>query len=143
MQKKLSILGCGWLGTSLGLYLATKGWKVKGSSASQTGCNRLETTGIDTYYIKVDPDSVEVDYTNFFNTDVLVISLPPKRKEQVREIYPRQIDQIINYINRLNIPNVVFISSTSVYGNNNDEVREGDAGVPDKPVGYALLEAEE
>lgn len=142
MRKKISILGCGWLGTALGAHLSNQGWVVKGSSASQDGLNRLETTGIDTYYIKVGPDSVEVDYMNFFNTDVLIISLPPQRKDNIREIYPLQIDQIISYIRNLNIPKVVFISSTSVYRNNNDTVREDDAGLPDKPVGYALLEAE-
>ncbi len=142
MRKRISILGCGWLGTALGLYLSAKGWGVRGSTASQGECNRLETTGIDTYYIKVEPDSVEVDYMNFFNTDVLVISLPPQRRDNIRELFPCQIDQIIKYIHRLNIPNVVFISSTSVYRNINVTVREGDEGFPDKPVGYALLEAE-
>lgn len=142
MQKIISILGCGWLGTALGAHLSGKGWLVKGSSASQDGLNRLETTGIDTYYIRVGPDSVDVDYMNFFNTDVLVISLPPQRKIDIRAVFPRQIDQIIQYIRMLNITKVIFISSTSVYRNNNQTVREDDAGLPDKPVGYALLEAE-
>ncbi len=142
MRKKISILGCGWLGTALGLFLSARGWEVKGSTASQEGCNRLETTGIDTYYLKVEPHSVEVDYMNFFHTDVLVISLPPQRSEDIRELFPRQIDQIIQYIYRLGIQKVVFISSTSVYQNINGTVREGDEGLPDKPVGYALLEAE-
>jgi nucleoside-diphosphate-sugar epimerase len=142
MRKRISILGCGWLGTALGVYQAARGWGVKGSSASQEGCNRLETTGIDTYYLNIEPDSVDLDYMNFFNTDVLVISLPPQRTENIRELFPRQIDQIIKYIRRLSIPAVVFISSTSVYGNTNGTVREGDEGFPDKPVGYALLEAE-
>lgn len=142
MRKRISILGCGWLGASLGLYLSAKGWRVKGSTASQEGCIRLENTGIDTYYIKVEPDSVEMDYMNFFNTDVLVISIPPQRKENITELFPRQIDQVIKYIHKLNIPRVVFISSTSVYRNTNGIVREGNEGHPNKPVGYALLEAE-
>lgn len=142
MRKRISILGCGWLGTALGLSLLAKGWGVKGSAASQEGCNRLETTGIDTYYLEVKPDSIAVDYLNFFNTDVLVISLPPQRRENIRDLFPLQIDQVIQYIHRMNISKVVFISSTSVYRNTNGTVREGDEGFPDKPVGYALLEAE-
>jgi nucleoside-diphosphate-sugar epimerase len=142
MGKKISILGCGWLGTALGSYLFARGWGVKGSSATQGGLNRLETTGIDAFYLKVEPHSLEMDYMNFFNTDVLVISLPPQRRENITEVFPRQIDQVIQYIRRFNIPKVVFISSTSVYRNINGTVREGDEGFPDKPVGYALLEAE-
>ena len=143
MRKTISILGCGWLGTALGAHYTSSGWIVKGSSASQDGINFLEKKGIDTYYIKVNPDSVEVDYMNFFNTDVMVISLPPQRLSNIQEIYPKQINQVIGYIRKMQVPKVVFISSTSVYRNNNSTVQESDAGNPDKPVGNALLEAEQ
>jgi len=142
MRKKISILGCGWLGTALGSHFSSNGWIVKGSSASQNGLNQLEKRGIDPYYIKVKPDTIEVDYMNFFNADVLVISLPPQRSDNVREVFPRQIEQITGHIRKMEVPRVLFISSTSVYKNSNTTVLERDAGNPDKPVGYALLDAE-
>ena len=84
MAKIISILGCGWLGTALGKSLLWKGYIVKGSTASTASCNALETTGIGTFHIKVEPDSMAVDYTSFFNADVLVISIPPKRVGKYR-----------------------------------------------------------
>ena len=66
MNKIISILGCGWLGTALGKKLIHKGLKVKGSSSSTQGYNKLEITGISTFHIKVKPKSVEVDYNSFF-----------------------------------------------------------------------------
>ena len=141
MIKTVSILGCGWLGTALGRKLLSKSLAVKGSAATNDGYNKLETSGIQTYHIKVDPDSVVVDYLNFFNTDVLVIALPP-RIDEVVENYPKQIGQIIQLISNTKVDKVLFVSSTSVYQPWNGIVREGDEGYPSKANGKALLRAE-
>lgn len=142
MAKTISILGCGWLGTALGKSLLWRNYIVKGSTASAARYNVLETTGIGTFHIKVEPDSMTVDYTSFFNADVLVISIPPKRVENIEEIFPQQIQQIIQYIKKQNIKKVLFISSTSVYESTNRKVKEGEEGTPEKPSGRALLKAE-
>jgi nucleoside-diphosphate-sugar epimerase len=141
MVKTISILGCGWLGTALGKRFLTKGVAVKGSAASADSYNQLETTGIQTYHIKIDPDTVMVDYKNFFNTDVLIIALPP-RGENVVENFPKQISQIVQLIDETKIGRVLFVSSTSVYQPWNGVVREGDEGYPSKANGRALLKAE-
>lgn len=141
MFKTISILGCGWLGTALGKRFLTKGLAVKGSSASADSYNRLEITGIQTYHIKIEPDAVVIDYKNFFNTDVLIISLPP-RGENVIENFPKQINQIIQLIGETKIERVLFVSSISVYQPWNGVVREGDEGSSKKPNGKALIQAE-
>lgn len=142
MVKTVSILGCGWLGTALGRRLMSKGYAVKGSTLSSEKYNILETTGIETYHIKIEPESVVIDYTSFFNTDVLMIGIPPARTENVAEEFPKQINQVIQLIQKLNIQKVLFISSTSVFEPANKVVREGDEGTPEKPAGRALLKAE-
>ena len=142
MSNTISILGCGWLGTALGKSMIRKGWKVKGSSSSNTSYNELEKTGISTFYIKVKPRSISMDYSSFFNTDVLVLSIPPTRTDCVEESYPQKIEQVIKKIVEIGIIKVLFISSTSVYEEQNREVREGDEGVPEKSAGKALLTAE-
>ena len=141
MVKTVSILGCGWLGAALGKRFLTKGVAVKGSVASTDSYNRLETTGIQTYHIRIDSDGVAIDYKNFFNTDVLIIALPP-RGENVIENFPQQINQIVQLIVETKIARVLFISSTSVYQPWNGVVREGDEGYPSKPAGKALIKAE-
>jgi len=142
MNKTISILGCGWLGTALGKSLLRKGIKVKGSTGSIQSQNVLETTGINTFYIQVNSKSLEIDYNSFFNTDVLMISFPPTRSESVEESYPKKIEQVIRKIEEMKVKKVVFISSTSVYEEANKEVKEGDEGNPEKLVGKALLRAE-
>lgn len=142
MKTTVSILGCGWLGTALGKSLLRKGWNVKGSTSSTQGNNDLEMTGISTFYVKVKPKSIEIDYNSFFNTDVLVISIPPARTECVEESYPQKIKQIAQKVEEIGIKKVIFISSTSVYEAQNTEVAEGGEGNPEKPSGRALLKAE-
>jgi len=141
MVKTISILGCGWLGTALGKRFLTKGLAVKGSVATTNSYNLLETTGIQAYHLKIEPDKLVIDYKNFFNTDVLIISLPP-RVENVVENFPKQIQQVIPFIRETKIEKVLFISSTSVYESWNGFVREGEEGTPQKPNGQALLFAE-
>ena len=142
IKKTVSILGCGWLGTALGRKLMTQGYNVKGSTATAESYVQLETTGIDTYHLKVEPEKVVVDYTHFFNTDVLVICFPPKRNENVTEEFPKQIKQVARLIEEVKVPKVLFVSSTAVYESTNREVREGEEGNPEKPSGKAILEAE-
>lgn len=142
MNNRISILGCGWLGTALGKFFQRKGWAVKGSASSTQTYNVLETTGISTFYVKVKPKALEIDYNSFFNTDVLVIGIPPTRTDCVEQSYPQKIAQVIKKVEEIGIQKVVFISSTSVYEATNREVREGDEGSPEKLSGKALVAAE-
>ena len=143
MRTTISILGCGWLGTELGKNLLHKGFIVKGSTATNDRYNELEFTGIQPFYIRIEPDSIDIDYFSFFNTDVLVISIPPKRVENITEIFPGQIKKVVEFVRQMKIPKVLFISSTSVYESANKVVREGDEGQSGKPAGRAVLQAEE
>ncbi len=142
MSKTISILGCGWLGTALGKSLLRKGWDVKGSTSSTASGNKLEMTGISTFYVKVLPKEIQIDYNSFFNTDVLLISIPPTRTDDVEESFPQKIEQVISKAKEIGIKKVLFISSTSVYEGKKLEVREGDEGQPEKKSGRALLKAE-
>jgi nucleoside-diphosphate-sugar epimerase len=142
MRTIISILGCGWLGTELGINLLSKGYIVKGSTVTNSRYNELEFTGIMPFYIRIDPDSVVIDYFNFFNTDVLVIAIPPRRVENITNVFPEQIKKIIELIRQMKIKKVLFVSSTSVYESINSEVTEGNEGAPEKPGGRAILQAE-
>lgn len=141
-RKTVSILGCGWLGTELGKKLMSNGYIVKGSTGTSDRYNQLEFTGIQPFYIRVEPESVISDYLSFFNADILVIAIPPKRVKDILDIFPKQINQVIQLIRQLKIPRVLFISSTSVYESTNGTVREKETGNPEKPGGQAILKAE-
>ncbi len=138
----VSILGCGWLGVALGKHLRNRKFSVKGSVTSPEKFGQLRTSGIVPYRIELNENNVEVDDPTFFETDVLIISIPPRRIDGIARIFPTQIAQLIPIILKSGIQKVIFISSTSVYPENLKTAHENDVVYPDKESGKACLAAE-
>lgn len=140
--KTISILGCGWLGTPLAKKLLSKGFIVKGSVTSEEKIISLENDGIKPFILKVTENELSCRDSGFFNTEILIISIPPKRISGIENIYPQQIEQIISQILKFKIKKVILFSSTSVYPENNKTVTENDSRVETKTSGEALIYAE-
>ena len=142
-KKSISILGCGWLGVPLAKHLIQKGFNLKGSVTSDDKFGLLIEAGIEPFRIVVSDTEVIMDEPEFFHGEVLIISFPPKRIEDIEQVFPSQIRRLIPFIQKSGIQKVIFISSTSVYPDKNQIARESDFLVPAKASGRALLEAEE
>ncbi len=141
-KRTVSILGCGWLGVPLGRFLADRGFLVKGSVTNADKFDSLKTAGISPFRVLIDETGIETDNTSFFETDVLIISIPPRRIEGIERIFPAQVAQLIPVILKYGIRKVIFISSTSVYPENGQKAKETDVLSPDKASGKALVLAE-
>ncbi len=141
-MKTVSILGCGWLGLPLAKRLQLEDFHLKGSTTTKSKLKLLEENGIEPYHIILEPNIKAKKIENFLDTDVLVINIPPMRRENVIEFYPAQIKNIIKAIEDSTIEKVVFVSSSSVYGNNNQIVTEESELNPGQDSGKALLIAE-
>lgn len=141
-NKAISILGCGWLGVPLAKHFIQRGIQVKGSVTSTDKFDLLSHSGILPFRIVVSDTEVIMDDPDFFHADVLIISIPPARTDDVEQVFPSQIRRLIPFIHYSGIQKVIFISSTSVYPEQNQVAREDDRLPPDKASGKALLEAE-
>src|ERR1700761_9162718 len=140
-KKTVSILGCGWYGFSMGRALIEKGITVKGSTTSVSRLQQLTDAGIQPYQVNF--TSVNETYDAlFFECDILWVCIPPKVGTGNGEDYLNKIQSIINAIKSSEIKEVVFISSTGVYGDINSEVNELNEPKPESVSGTALLEAE-
>lgn len=143
MEKKtISILGCGWLGMPLARHFIGKGFSVKGSVTSPEKFGLLEDAGIQPYKMVLSDTEVLLDDPGFLKCDVLIISVPPRRIEGIEHVFPSQIRRLVPFILKSGIRKVIFISSTSVYPEQNQHAREEDRLVPDKSSGRALIIAE-
>ena len=140
---RISILGCGWLGLPLAQTLLEQGYSVKGSTTRQEKLARLEDLGIDPYLIRFFPEINEDYQADFFDSDVLIVNIPPKRSEEATSEYPRQIASLLQAIKDASVQKLLFVSSTSVYPNVNRAVRELDTSQDVKASGQALLAAEQ
>jgi nucleoside-diphosphate-sugar epimerase len=137
----ISILGCGWYGMALGKALVKQGFAVKGSTTSSEKMKFLSDARLLPYLVQIGADTEHFD-PEFFQCDVLVISIPPRfRKGETADYLPK-IRTIIKAIEKHGISKVIYISSTGVYGDHNCEVNELSDPAPDTESGRVLLEAE-
>lgn len=120
MNKKISILGCGWLGMPLALELSKQGHRVHGSTTSPHKLSALESKGTTPFIIDI--DQVNDRLAKFLESDVLVINIPSKSKEGFQ--------RLIQTIEASALRKVVFVSSTSVYPNTNGVVTEETETIP-------------
>jgi nucleoside-diphosphate-sugar epimerase len=137
----VSILGCGWYGRSLAKALLSNNIAVKGSVTSAEKLQPLSALGISPYLVNFKPDGEHFD-PDFFKCDVLLICIPPKSRHGEGSDYLPKVKRIISAIENSSIKNVIYISSTGVYGNTNKEVNELDDPEPGSEAGRVLLEAE-
>ncbi|WP_300565498.1 SDR family NAD(P)-dependent oxidoreductase [Flavobacterium sp.] len=141
--NKISILGCGWLGLPLAKEFISKGFSVKGSTTSIDKMAVLETNDIQPFLIAVSEDGIEGEMTDFLeNSNLLIIDIPPKLRGENKENFVLKIKNLIPFIEKASIEKVLFISSTSVYADDNSIVTEETIPNPDTESGKQLLEAE-
>lgn len=109
-MASVSILGCGWLGFPLAKKLIESGYKVKGSSTSFSKLEELKKAKIDAFQIQLPDNNID---TKFFDTDFLIINVPPKTSKVGVTHHLRSIESIVPFIKENQ--KIVYVSATSVY----------------------------
>lgn len=145
-MKQISILGCGWLGLPLAKKLIEKGHPVNGSTTSENKLSILKEAGIHPFLVTAESDSVSENFTDFLaGSEILIIDIPPKLRAVVSDsnmVFVRKIENLIPFIEKSSIQKILFVSSTSVYGDNNDNITEETEPNPETESGKQLLLAE-
>jgi nucleoside-diphosphate-sugar epimerase len=161
-MTQISLLGCGWLGLPLAKALLKNGFSVKGSTTTESKLSVLKAMGIEPFLINLTPpdnyrDSSKVEGVASGNTiedflsgsKTLVIDIPPQLRGKNSEpaaveqkLFVEKIKNLIPYIEKSTIENVLFVSSTSVYGAANGTITEQTIAKPDTESGKQLLETE-
>ncbi|WP_316785800.1 NAD(P)H-binding protein [Pedobacter frigiditerrae] len=138
-NKSISILGCGWYGLAMAKALVADGYHVNGSTTSEEKLETFKKLNIKPYLINFNGESVNYD-ESFFNCDVLIISIPPKRNVQAD--YPNKIKNIALAAEKANVKQIIFISSTGIFQNGNFIVDDETIPEPNTTAGEVLLAAE-
>jgi nucleoside-diphosphate-sugar epimerase len=140
-KERISILGCGWYGFTLAKNLIEKGYTVKGSTTSEGKIPAFETANIQAHLVNFEADKSEYD-AGFFDCDILIISIPPKKNSPHLLDFPIKIKNIAEAAAKANVKEVIFISSTKVYQDGNFVVNENIIPQPTTDSGKAILAAE-
>ncbi|MDI1317679.1 SDR family oxidoreductase [Flavobacterium sp.] len=116
-MKQISILGCGWLGLPLAKSLIGNGFSVHGSTTSPEKISVLENIGIQAFQIEIGESQIKGEINLFLdNSEILIIDIPPKLRNEGSENFVQKIQNLIPFIEKSAVEKVIFISSTSVYG---------------------------
>ena len=142
---QISILGCGWLGFPLAEKLIKNDFSVNGSTTSFDKLSVLENAGIRSFQILISENKIDGDMNLFLeDSDVLIIDFPPKLRGENSENYVSKIKNLIPFIEKSSVKKVLFVSSTSVYSDDESmsEFDEKSKPQPDSESGKQLLEVE-
>ena len=121
-MKKVSIIGLGWLGEAAGLLLQRQGHLVLGSSTRPEKVELLRGKGLDAIHFALDPDPKGTAYHRLFDSEILIVTLPPRSRHGDGEAYLQQLASLRALLANSAVKQIIFISSTGSYPNENKEV---------------------
>ena len=140
-MKNIAILGCGWLGMPLAAEMSKNGYSLSGSTTTKEKLPKIESIGVSPFLIELGETELIGDIHGFLaNANILIINVPPKRKTESE--FTLKLKALIPFIEKSNIAKVLFVSSTSVYGDNNNVVSEDSVLKPETQSGKDLMKSE-
>jgi len=144
MSRTIAIAGMGWLGLPLAQHLKNLGFDIKGSVTKLEKATKLQKSGFDVYAVTITEDGVQGSIRGLLNnaTD-LIVMIPPGLRGNTGSDYVLKMTHFLNEIEKSEVQNCVFISSTSVYGNNQKTVTEKDLPIPENEAGRQLFQVEQ
>ncbi len=144
MKETIAIIGCGWLGFPLARNLIAAGYNIHGSTTSPGKMEQLQNSGITPFLISLEEGAISGDISGFLqDVQTMVVNVPPGlRGTKHWGKYIQKMRRLLEAINNSGVRNLLFISSTSVYGELEGELTEDSEPKPVTESGKQVLEAE-
>lgn len=118
--SKIGVIGCGWLGLPLAKTLKNLNYTVNGSTTSPEKLRVLEQNNIVPFLIQLADGKTLTNLNSFLEVDLLIINIPPGRALNAADTYLNKLSYLKSEITKSPIKKIIFISSTSVYAENNN-----------------------
>lgn len=135
MQKKIVIIGAGWLGIDLVNKLSTDGYSVFASYRNENNRFQIETKRAQAFFLDLNKDLVEL-MKILYGAEALIILIPPRKVHN----YAATIGHIVEMAGTTGVPKVIFTSSTGVYSD--IEVAKEETDLSSGMNSNELLQAE-
>lgn len=133
-MRKISVIGCGWLGLPLAKDLLLKNNIILGTTTTYDKIKILKDSGITPYLLSVNLYEKEL-IENLFNVDVIILNFPPSRID---------FNSFYNFVNEIpkEIKKIIFTSSISVYGEQFGKITEENELIAITENGKKLIQME-
>ncbi len=144
MSKTIAIAGMGWLGLALASHLKMLGYSVKGSVTGEEKATDLRRNGFHTTTMVITESGIIGPVEALLaDTDCLVIMIPPGLRRQSGSDFVLKMSYLLSAVEASEVRNVILVSSTSVYGDDQGRVTEQDVPRPETQAGKQLLQVEQ
>ncbi len=143
MNNTIGVLGCGWLGLPLAKSFLENGNTVYGTTTSNEKIKILDKAGIVPFLVSMNEDGIEGPISNFLrDVHILILNVPPKLRGSNKENYIKKMQMLHSVVKASGVKKIIFVSSTSVYGEVNGLVTEETPSKPKTESGKQLLASE-
>jgi len=140
-SQRISVLGGGWLGLPLAQYLQAQGYEVAVSRTTAAGVAEVSQLGLPAYELALTADAALPD-SAFWHAPTLLITVPPQRgKSEAEQL--TQFERLIERARASGVQQVLYISSTSVYADDEPLATEATPPAPTKPGGAVVHQLEQ
>lgn len=138
----VAIIGCGWLGQALARQLIQAGVHVVGTSRNEQTIQQLALTGVEAINVDVyQPASLA--HPALLNARIWVISIAAGLNRREPSDYIQSMQHLFMLAKQNGIEKVVFVSTSSVYGNETRVVTEFSDVNPQTASAKAHVEIEQ
>ncbi|GAB3026508.1 SDR family oxidoreductase [Bowmanella dokdonensis] len=138
MKKNISIIGLGWLGEPLARQLKGAGYQVWGSCRTEQKKQSLLAQGLEAEIFELGSRLPAMASP----PDLCVLNIPPGRKNLQPQQFVHNMQSLIDEMLGRGCEQILFISTTSVYGQSSGVVTEETPPQPDTDSGQAHVEIE-
>ena len=121
---QIAVVGCGWLGLPLAISLQTSGQNIIATCRSEQKASELTKLGLDAQRYELGDVLTHGRFDKLFASDVLVLNIPVGRKSPTTQTFAKHMQALLKHAADKQIRNLIFISTTSVYGDNCGVVTE-------------------
>ena len=143
MKERIGILGCGWLGLGLAQSYVADDFVVHGSRQSKKDADSLQEQGVEGFAVKISENHVSGNLSEFLHgVSRLFLTFPPGIRKNPKRNFVAVIQQLLSHIHKSKVKEVVFTSSTGVYGPQQGLVTPNTVPQPQTKSGKQLFEVE-
>jgi nucleoside-diphosphate-sugar epimerase len=139
---QIAVVGCGWLGRPLALSLQAIGHSIVATCRSTQKASELSKLGFDSERFELGNELTHNRFDKLFTAKVLVLNIPVGRKSPTTEHYVQHMQALLKHVATSQIQNIIFISTTSVYGDNSEILTEQSPPHPQTQSGEINLAVE-
>lgn len=120
----LLIIGGGWLGLPLALKLQNDGHNVVVTKRSEESLLSIQDKGIDGLCYTLGDNLEDTLLNTLSASQTVIINIPPGRKNFTPEIFIDRMKSLISFAADSPVSQLIFISTSAVYGNQSRKVFE-------------------